>query len=85
MKVTTKEVRELTRMLDEIIEHYKETSDPKKRDWRTYEQRFAERVKTAIRGLSPLVDEAIAALQIRKGETRGNKPKITLKQKEQGG
>lgn len=81
MKVTTKEVREITRMLDEIIEHYKDTSEPKKRDWRTYEQRFAERVKTAVRELSPLVDEAIVTLHIRKGETRGNKPKLALKQK----
>lgn len=77
----TKQVREITRVIDDIIEHYKETSEDKKRDWRTYEQRLAERIKTAMRELSPLIEEAIKSFKVYKGETRGTKPKINLKQK----
>ena len=81
MKVKTKEVRNLVKILDDVIEHYKETKETKKRDWKTYEQRFAERVKKAMKELSPLVREAVKTLRIYKKETRGNKPKLTLKQK----
>ena len=81
MKVTTKEVRELANILDDIIEHYNDTNEDKKRDWRTYEQRFALRVKKAMKELSPLVEEAINTLNIHKREKRGSKPKLTLKQK----
>ena len=55
MRIKTKEVREVTRILDEIIEYYKETNNEKKRDYKTYEQRFAQRVKKAMKELSPLV------------------------------
>ena len=81
MLIKTKDVRQVTRLLDEIIEHYKETTEDKKRDWRTYKQKFAERVKTAMRELSPLIEEAIASFKVYKGETRGTKSKISLKQK----
>ncbi len=81
MKVTTKEVRELTSVLDEIVKEYKASKPEKERDWRTYEQQLAVRIKTAIRELEPLVDEAISALEIRRAEPRGRKPKLTLKQK----
>lgn len=77
----TKHVREITNVIDDIIEHYKETSAEKKRDWRTYEQKFAERIKTAMKELSPLIEEAIISFKIHKGETRGTKPKLSLKQK----
>lgn len=81
MKVKTKEVRDLTKVLDDIIEYYNSTTESKKRDWRTYEQRFAQRVKRAMKELAPLVEEAINTLKIYKEEKRGNKPKLTLKQK----
>lgn len=81
MMVKTKEVRETTRILDEIIECYKETNEEKKKDYRTYEQKFAQRVKKAMKELSPLVEEAIKTLKIYKEEKRGNKPKLALKQK----
>jgi transposase len=81
MKVKTKEVRNVVRIIDEIIKHYKDTTEFKKRDWKTYEQRVSERIKTAIREFSPLVDKAIAELKFLKEEKRGNKPKLVLKQK----
>jgi len=81
MQIKTKEVRDIVAILDEIVEDYKEKSENKKRDWRTYEQRLAERLKKAFKELRPLVREAVSAINIVKGETRGSKPQLTLEQK----
>lgn len=81
MRLKTKDVREVVQLLDEIIEEYKEEKPEKKRDWRTYEQQLANRIKTAIRELEPLIIEATSSIEVIKGETRGRKPKLTLKQK----
>ena len=81
MQIKTKDVRGIVAILDDIIEDYKEKSEHKKRDWRTYEQRLTERLKKAFNELKPLVHEAVSAIKIVKGETRGSKPKLTLEQK----
>ncbi len=64
VKITTKEVRSVVEILDGIIDEYKEDRPEIKRDWRTYEQRLSKRIRTAIRNLEPLIDEAISELQI---------------------
>ena len=81
MKITTREVREITSVIDDIIEEYKARSTPEKRDWRTYEQRVAKRLRTAFRELKPLVHEAVCSIHIVRRETRGAKPVLTLEQK----
>jgi len=81
VKITTKEVRSVVEILDDIIDKYKEDRPEIKRDWRTYEQRLSRRIRCAIRNLEPLIDEAISEIQIVKDETRGSKPILTLKQK----
>lgn len=81
MKITTKEVREVTAIIDDIIVEYKEESKPKERDWRTYEQRVARRLQTAFKELKPLVQEAVSTITIIKGETRGSKTVLALEQK----
>lgn len=81
MNLKTKDVREVVGLLDTIIKEYKEEKPKKKRDWRTYEQQFAYRIKTAIRELEPLIIEAISNIQKQEFETRGRKSKLTLKQK----
>jgi len=81
MKVTNKKLTNALVILDDIIEEYKEESPEKKRDWRTYEQRLTERLRTAYRELKPLVQEAVQSLKIVNGETRGVHPKLTLEQK----
>jgi len=81
MRISTKEVRDVVGMLDEIIEAYKKESVEKKRDWRTYEQRLTKRIKDAIRDLEPLIDEAVSSIKIVKGETRGKPCELSLKQK----
>ena len=81
MQIRNKQLTNALVILDDIIEEYKEESPDKKRDWRTYEQRLGERLKTAYGELRPLVHEAVQTLKIVPGETRGVNPKLTLEQK----
>ena len=81
MRITTEEVQNVTAQLDEIIEKYNEKQEDKKRDWRTYEQHFAHRLRTAYRELEPLVTEAVKSFSVVKGETRGAKSELTLEKK----
>jgi transposase len=81
MKVKTKEIRELTKILDDIVAQYKEDNPKTKRNWRTYEQQVAERLKTAFRELKPLVHEAASSICFVSGETRGAKPALTVEQR----
>ncbi len=81
MTKRSKEVRLAVARLDEIIEEYKKEHPAPKRDWRTYEQQFARRAKTAFHDLEPLVEEAVSSIKVETGENRGNEPKLTLKQK----
>ena len=83
MRVTEKQVREKVKDLDEIIKQYnlmrKEETKEDKRDWRTYEERLARRIKEAMKQLEPLIDEAIETLHVERG--RGRRPSLTLKQR----
>jgi hypothetical protein len=81
MKVKTEQVRELTAMLDDIVKEYKKEHPKKERNWRTCEQRTAERLRTAFSELKPLVCEAASSIDLVSGETRGAKPTLTLEQK----
>jgi len=81
MVLRTKHVRAVTAILDDIIEEYKKETPKAKRDWRTYEQRLAERIGTAISELKPLVDEAAAPIRTVPKRRRGRKPELTLKQR----
>ena len=80
-QLRNKQLRNALIILDDIIKEYKNESPDKKRDWRTYEQRLAERLKTAYKELKPLVQEAVQSLKIVEEETRGAKPKLKLEQK----
>ena len=81
MTKRSKSVRLIVTQLEEIVKEYKKEHPAKKRDWRTYEQIFARRAKTAFHDLEPLVEEAISTIKIESGENRGNESKLTLKQK----
>lgn len=81
MTKRSKEVRLAVARLDEVIEEYKKENPPSKGDWRTYEQQFARRAKTAFHDLEPLVEKAVSSIKIESGENRGNESKLTLKQK----
>ena len=81
MQIRNKQLTNTLNILDDIIEEYKKESPDKKRDWRTYEQRLAERLRTAYKELKPLVKEAVQSIRIVRGETRGVKQKLSLEQK----
>lgn len=81
MSKRSKEVRLAVARLDEIVGEYKKESPAQERDWRTYEQQFARRAKTAFYDLEPLVENAVSSIKLESGENRGNEPKLTLKQK----
>src|SRR3989338_2319568 len=81
MTKMTKEVRDIVRILDGIVKEYKEEHPEKERNWRTYEQRVAERLKTAFRELKPLVHEAASSISFVSGETRGAKPLLNVEQR----
>jgi len=67
----------------QIVELYKEkySEDRKtrdgKRDWRTYEQRLALRMKNAAIELKPIVEEAYSMIDVQKSN-RGQPPKASV-------
>lgn len=76
----TEELRKRIQFVEEfLMVEYKQAHPEKKRDWRTYEQRLTYRIKTAIRSIEPLVDEAVNTIHIVR--EKGREPELTLKQK----
>lgn len=81
MTKRTKEVRDIVRILDDIVKEYKKEHPEKERNWRTYEQRVAERLRTVFKELKPLVHEAASSVNFVSGETRGAKPILNAEQR----
>lgn len=79
--LTNKKLQKTISELDWIIEIYKKENPEPKRDWRTYEQRVAWRVRHAIQSFEPLIEKAISTLKISNANTAGAEPALTLKQK----
>ncbi len=79
--ITTKQLREKTSMLDEIVKSYKKQTSSKKRNWRTYEQQLCQRLQTAFDELRPLVFEATEELTISNANKQGVKSSLSLKEK----
>jgi Transposase len=70
-------------VLKQIEDHIKDelkSRPEKKRDWRTYEQMDAERIRDAIKSLDPLINEAVSAIHIYDSGT-GRPSALTLEQK----
>ena len=64
--ITTAQIRQRARDLDRLVrEEYKPQHPPKKRDWRTYEEQWAHRIRQAMRDLDPLVEQACAIAVVR--------------------
>ncbi|MFH1663450.1 MAG: ISNCY family transposase [archaeon] len=81
MKVSTKQIRNVVADIDWIIKVYKKENPASERDWRTYEQQFAFRLKHAMHFFEPLIKEAIQTLKIADNKTLGRKCILSLKQK----
>jgi len=67
--VTGKQVREKVKALGEIIDQYDlmRKEEGKKRDWRTYEEKLARRIRNGMMQLGPLIEEAIENLHVERG------------------
>ena len=66
---------------ERIVELYKrEYSRDEKRDWRTYEQRLARRIKLAAQELKPVIKEAYSMIKVSRNG-RGAHPKTTVTDK----
>ena len=61
-----------------VQEGYKPQHPPKKRDWRTYEEQWAHRIRSVMRDLGPLIHEACSVERV---EGPGPKPVLTLEQR----
>jgi len=76
----TEELRKRLKFVEEyLMVEYKLTHPEKERDWRTYEQQLTYKIKTAIRNIEPLVDEAVSVINTQR--EKGRAPELTLKQK----
>jgi len=81
MKITQKQLDKTLRELDYIVKLYrKKYSKDNKRDWRTYEQRLARRIRTAAKELEPIVEEAFSMIEVSKSK-RGRPEKIPITKK----
>ena len=77
--LTAEEVRRQVNDLERFLaEEYTPQHPPQKRDWRTYEQQLAVRIRQVMRNLRPLVQEACA---FARNPRPGPKPTLTLEQK----
>jgi transposase len=57
--VTTELIQARLNELETVLrDQYKPQNPPKKRDWRTYEEEWANRIRLVMRNLEPLVDKA---------------------------
>ena len=82
MRLTQKKLDKTLKQMDYIIKLYKKKySKVEKRDWRTYEQRLAYRIKTAAKELEPIIEEAYSSIEMAKEETRGRPRDITVPKK----
>ena len=68
--------------LNHVVNEYKQKYSVKsERDWRTYEQRLARRMKKAAEEIEPIIEEAYSAIDTTRPDERGRPPKITVTKK----
>jgi transposase len=64
-RVTGDDIQYKLQEINDILgKKYRLEHPGKKRDWRTYEQEFSLRIKTAMKDLEPLIDEAVSTITI---------------------
>ncbi len=79
-KVTSQDIQYKLEEINSILgKKYRLEHPDKKRDWRTYEQEFSLRIKTAMRDLEPLIDEAVSTITIIHGP--GHPHSLSLEQR----
>ncbi|MFQ6010455.1 MAG: ISNCY family transposase [Candidatus Aenigmatarchaeota archaeon] len=81
MRLTQKQLDKTLREFDHIVKVYKKRYSTKpERDWRTYEQRLALRMKKAAEEIEPVVEKAYSMISVSK-DGRGRPPKIPVTKK----
>ena len=81
MKLRQEDLDKALEKHKQVVEIYKEKySAETKRDWRTYEQRLALRIRMASKELEPVLAEAYAMIEVSK-TSRGRPPKVQLTKK----
>jgi len=80
MQIWSKDIGKKLKDIDAfLLDQYKESRTKKKRNWRTYEEQYALRIKEAMKQLKPLVDEAVDSIKIM--NAAGRPHELTLKQR----
>ena len=65
VKITSDDIQYKLEEINSILgKKYVDEHPKKERDWRTYEQEFAKRIKIAMKDLDPLVSEAVSTINI---------------------
>jgi len=81
-RLTQNQLDKTLKQLDHIAKIYRrDYSKDNKRDWRTYEQRLAKRMKEATRELKPVIQEAFSTIKIECTDNRGSPPKVSPEKK----
>ena len=79
-RIMAEDIKDKLNELDSILKEKYRLEHPKKeRDWRTYEQEFAQRIKMAMKDLDPLVNEAVSMIRI--VPRAGHPHSLTLEQR----
>jgi transposase len=79
--LTNEQFDEFKQELNSIIDLYKkEFSDHKPTDWKTYEKQWANRLRTALKEIKHVIDEAEQTIKV-KPKKFGRPPKASAKQK----
>ncbi len=64
-KISGDDIKDKLQEIHDILGKKYSLEHPKdRRDWRTYEQQFSLRIRTAIRELDPLIKESVSEIQI---------------------
>ena len=79
-RVTGDDIQYKLQEINDILgRKYRLEHPGKKRDWRTYEQEFSLRIKTAMRDLEPLIEEAVSSIKLIHGP--GHPHSLSLQQR----
>ncbi len=79
-RVTGDDIRYKLEEINDILgKKYVQEHPKKERDWRLYEPEFSHRIKTAMKDLDPLIEEAVSTIQIIHGP--GHPHSLTLNQR----
>ncbi len=79
-RVTEDDIRYKVEEINNILgKKYASEHPKKKRDWKIYEPEFSQRIKTAMKDLDPLINEAISTIRIVRGP--GHPHSLTLDQR----